>query len=76
MSQKKVVNTRLQNTLNELDSAIEQWDSITNKPPGEQVSGDCLLQKRAKSLLRELRDQIEEFETIPEVQAQEDRTNQ
>ena len=64
MSQKKSPNSRLKNTLNELDSAIEQWDSITNRPLGEQVSIDTQLQKKTKSLLKELRQQIEEFETI------------
>ena len=63
MSQKKPVNTRLQNTLNELDTAIEQWDSLTNKPQREQVTVESDLQKRAKSLLKELRDQIQDFDS-------------
>ena len=64
MSQKKPAATRLQNTLNELDSALEQWDSITNKPEREQVSVESSLQQKAKTLLKELRDQINEFDTI------------
>ena len=63
MSQKKPVNHRLQNTLNELDTAIEQWDSLTNKPQREQVSVESDLQKRAKGLLKEIRDQIQEFDS-------------
>ena len=53
---------RMQNTLNELDSAIEQWDSITNKPVGEQASPQNPAQERAKNLLKDLRQQLEEFE--------------
>lgn len=66
MSQKKPSSTGLQHTLNELDTAIEQWDSLTNKPQREQASGESQLQKKAKNLLKELRDQINEFETLPE----------
>lgn len=63
MSNKKPVSTRLKNTLNELDSAIEQWDSLTNKPEGEQVQQqETELQKHAKNLLQELKDQIHEFD--------------
>ena len=57
---------RLQHTLNELDTALEQWDSLTNKPPREQAAGESELQKKAKSLLEELRNQINDFEDIPE----------
>lgn len=64
MSQKKSVTMRLQSTLNELDTAIEQWDSLTNKPQGEQVSHESQLQKKAKSLLQELREQIEDFDSL------------
>ncbi len=63
MSQKKPVTNRLKNTLNELDTAIEQWDSLTNKPQREQVVVESGLQKRAKTLLKELRDQIQEFDS-------------
>ena len=66
MSQKKPNAHKMKNTLNELDSAIEQWDSITNKPQGEQASSETDVQKRAKSLLKELRDQINEFDTQSE----------
>lgn len=64
MSQKKPASMRLQNTLNELETSIEQWDSLTNKPQGEQVSEESDVQKKAKSLLKELRDQINDFETL------------
>lgn len=62
MSNKKNVSTRLKNTLNELDTAINQWDSLTSKPQREQVTVETDLQKRAKNLLKELRDQIQEFD--------------
>lgn len=61
MSQKKPSALKMKSTLNELDTALEQWDSLTNKPPGEQVPNETDLQKRAKTLLKELRDQIDEF---------------
>jgi hypothetical protein len=64
MSNKKVVSTRLKNTLNELDQAIHQWDSLTSKPQREQVPEESGLQKRAKNLLKELRDQIHEFDAL------------
>lgn len=64
MSQNKTASDRLKNTLNELDFAIEQWDSLTNKPQGEQVPSETHIQKKTKTLLKELRDQIDEFETI------------
>lgn len=67
MSNKKPVSTRLKNTLNELDQAINQWDSLTSKPQREQVAQETDLQKKAKSLLKELRDQIQEFDG-PEAQ--------
>ena len=54
---------RLQHTLNELDSAIEQWDSITNKPEGEQATPQNQAPKKAKSLLKELREQLMEFDS-------------
>ncbi len=66
MSQKKANTGKLKNTLNELDTAIEQWDSLTNKPQREQASNETDLQKRAKTLLKQLRDQIDEFESNPE----------
>ncbi len=62
MSNKKPSSTRLQNTLNELDQAINQWDSLTSKPQGEQVTEETDLQKKTKGLLKELRDQIHEFD--------------
>ena len=62
MSNKKTVSNRLQNTLNELDTAINQWDSLTNKPQREQVAVETDIQKRAKTLLKDLRDQIQEFD--------------
>ena len=64
MSQNKTASDRLKSTLNELDFAIEQGDSLTNKPQGEQVPSETLIQKKTKTLLKELRDQIDEFETI------------
>ncbi len=64
MSNKKSQTLRLKNTLNELDSALEQWDSITNKPTGEQASSPTPVQEKAKNLLRELRDQLNEFENM------------
>ena len=66
MSQKKANTGKLKNTLNELDTAIEQWDSLTNKPQREQVPNETDLHKRAKTLLKQLRDQIDEFESNPE----------
>lgn len=65
MSQKKTATDRLKNALNELDFAIEQWDSLTNKPLGEQVSNETDLEKKTKNLLEELREQLQEFETPP-----------
>jgi ElaB/YqjD/DUF883 family membrane-anchored ribosome-binding protein len=62
MSNKKNVSARMQNTLNELDTAINQWDSLTNKPQRGQAAQETDLQKRAKTLLKELRDQIQEFD--------------
>lgn len=64
MSNKKPVHTRLQNTLNELERSINQWDSLTSKPEREQVTEESDLQKRAKSLLKELRDQIDDFDQL------------
>ena len=64
MSNKKPFSKRLQNTLNDLDTAIEQWDSLTNKPDGEQVQEESELQKHAKGLLKELRDQINDFDNM------------
>ena len=67
MSQKKPSSSqRLKHTLNELDTAIEEWDSLTNKPQREQAPAETELQKKAKNLLKELRDQINDFDTIPE----------
>ncbi len=71
MSQNKTASDRLKNTLNELDFAIEQWDSLTNKPDGEQVPSETLIQKKTKTLLKELRDQINEFEAIQQPQQSE-----
>lgn len=65
-SKKQPSSTRLSQTLNELDTALEQWDSLTNKPQREQAPGETPVQKRAKTLLKELRNQITEFETIPD----------
>lgn len=62
MSQKKPSALKMKNTLNELDTALEQWDSLTNKPDREQVSNETELQKKAKTLLKELRDQIDQFD--------------
>ncbi len=64
MSNKKPFSTRLKNTLNELDTAIEQWDSLTNKPEREQAPEETELQKHAKGLLKELRDQIHDFDNL------------
>lgn len=64
MSQKKPITPRLKSTLDDLDTALEQWDSLTNKPQGEQVPAESNLQRKAKSLLKELRDQIEDFESL------------
>ena len=69
MPNKKTVSSRLENTLNELDTALNQWNSLTNKPTGEQVEQETELQKKAKVLLKELRDQIEGFEDEPEEQS-------
>jgi len=74
MSQKKPAANRLKNTLNELDHAIEQWDSITNKPLREQVSVESSLQQKAKTLLKDLRDQIDEFDAI-KLESKNDDTN-
>jgi hypothetical protein len=64
---------QLGDTLKELNTAIEEWDKITNKPDTEQAespnSSDAAteahmaeakdsLQSRTKELLIELRDQI------------------
>lgn len=64
MSQQKPVSNRLKSALNELDSAIEQWDSLTNKPLGEQVTSHEKTQSMTKSLLKELRHQLEDFENL------------
>ena len=66
---------RMQNTLNELDSAIEQWDSITNKPVGEQASPQNPAQERAKNLLKELRQQLEDFEQPVSAEKVDDSEN-
>lgn len=66
MSQKKPLTSRLKNTLNDLDSAIEQWDSITNKPEREQGTSESPVRKKTKKLLKELRDQIKDFESLAE----------
>lgn len=63
MTIKKVETARLKNTLNELDSALEQWDSITNKPADGQAPSETEVQQRAKNLLKQLREQLNEFET-------------
>ncbi|MCB0378320.1 MAG: hypothetical protein KDD33_07495 [Bdellovibrionales bacterium] len=62
MSQKKNQTIKLKSTLNELDSAIDQWNSLTNKPTREQACKDNEFQKRAKTLLKQLREQLEEFD--------------
>ncbi len=69
MSQRKPVSNRLKSALNELDSAIEQWDSLTNKPEGEQVTSYEKTQSKAKTLLKELRNQLDDFENLssPEI---------
>ena len=62
MPQKKVNNTsRLKNTLNELDTALDQWNSLTSKAAEEQAPEESELQKKAKKLLKELRDQLDDF---------------
>ena len=66
MSQEKIVNSRLKSTLEELDSSIEQWDRLTNKPLGEQDTSDSEIQKKTKELLKELENQINEFDSIQE----------
>ena len=65
MSQKNPTPSRLQNTLNELDTAWEQWNSCTNKAGEEQASQNSPreLEKKTKILLKDLRDQIKEFES-------------
>ena len=65
MPQKKPTSTRLKNTLSDLDTAMDEWDSITNKPAGEQASDASPVQEKAKSLFKELRDQISQFDDIP-----------
>ena len=67
MSQKKLDTTRLQHTLDELDSALEQWDSITNIPQSEQEPSEAPAQQRAKILLKELRNQLLQFENDEEI---------
>lgn len=63
MSHKKPTSSiRLKQTLNELDTALEQWDSLTNKPSREQASAETEIQKKAKTILRKLRDQLDDFE--------------
>jgi len=71
MSNKKKASSRLKNTLNELDTAINQWDSLTNKPQREQVAVETDLQKKAKTLLKELRDQIDEFDGSEKITPQD-----
>jgi hypothetical protein len=51
---------QLSDTLKELNTAIEEWDKITNKP--EVAQGESKnkgeLESRTKELLEHLRDQI------------------
>jgi hypothetical protein len=49
---------QLGDTLKELNTAIEEWDKITNKPEVEQEESKDSLESRTKELLVQLRDQI------------------
>ena len=65
MSVKKVNKPRLTDTLNALDSAVDQWNSLTNKTEGEQAPADNKVADNAKALLKKLREQLEEFGVDP-----------
>ena len=52
---------QLGDTLKELNTAIEEWDKITNNPETEQEVSKETLEARTKELLAQLRDQINDL---------------
>ncbi len=54
-------NSRLGDTLKELDLAIDEWDKITNNPPCEQDQSQPEIQKHTQDLLEKLKKQINEL---------------
>lgn len=54
-------NNHFKHTLGELNQAIEEWDTITNKPEGEQDLSRQELKKKTKELLVKLEDQLKQF---------------
>ena len=54
-------SNHLNNTLTELNQAIEQWDTITNKEEPGQGLSHGQLKKRTKDLLKKLEEQLDEF---------------
>ena len=61
MTDKKGNTTHLRDTISALDSAVDQWNSITNNPETAQAPDSTDLQKKTKDLLNTLRDQLDEF---------------
>lgn len=53
--------SQLGDTLKDLNTAIEEWDKITNNPDGEQDFSKEALEKKTKDLLLKLKDQINDL---------------
>lgn len=53
--------SQLGDTLKNLNTAIEEWDKITNNDEGEQDFSKEALEARTKDLLVKLKEQIEDL---------------
>ena len=61
MDQKKGQTSHLRETISALDSAVDQWNSITNNPESKQAPELDKVQKETQDLLEKLKDQLDEF---------------
>jgi|GEM_PF-2166223 len=61
MDSKKGQTTHLSDTISALDSAVDQWNSITNNPETKQAPEADQIQKETQDLLTKLKDQLEAF---------------
>jgi hypothetical protein len=61
MNTPKKSNNHLGDALKELNTAIDDWEKITSKPPREQDLSRETLEKKTKDILIKLRQQLNEL---------------
>ena len=60
-SKNSPVNIHLSDTLKDINTALEDWDKITNKAPSEQDVSKENVEKHTKELLLKLQEQINDL---------------